>query len=248
MPSAKDGFTRALSLAGRAALVTGGSGGIGAAIVRTLHAAGARVASADLPGQKPPPEAFAIEADLAVPAAAKTVVARAVAEMGGLDILVHAVGITRDGMLWKLDDGAWSDVMRVNLDAAFYMLRAAAPAMRARGGGAMVLVASINGERGKLGQANYVASKAGLIGLGRTAARELGRFEIRVNMIAPGLIDTPMTAHIPADARQRSVDETVLGRPGRPEDVANAALFLVSPMSSHVTGQILRVDGGQLIG
>jgi NAD(P)-dependent dehydrogenase (short-subunit alcohol dehydrogenase family) len=241
-------LTRALSLAGKAALVTGGSGGIGGAIVKTLHEAGARVASADLPGQPPPAEAFAIEANLSDPAAAKTVVARAVAALGGLDILVHAVGITRDGMLWKLDDEAWREVMRVNLDAAFYMLREAAPAMRARGGGAIVLVASINGERGKLGQANYAASKAGLIGLGRTAARELGRFEIRVNMIAPGLIETPMTANMPDEARRKAIDETVLGKPGRPDDVANAALFLVSSMSGHVTGQVLRVDGGQLIG
>lgn len=241
-------FDGLLSLAGKAAIVTGGSGGIGAAIVRTLHEAGARVASVDLPGHTPPPDAFAIEADLASPAAAKSVVARAIAAMGGLDVLVHAVGITRDGMLWKLDDASWHEVLRVNLDAAFYMLREAAPAMRARGGGSIVLVASINGERGKLGQSNYTASKAGLIGLGRTAARELGRFDIRVNMIAPGLVETAMSATMPPEARTRAIEETVLGRPGRPEDVANAALFLVSAMSSHVTGQVLRVDGGQLIG
>lgn len=248
MGAAPDRLGGLLSLAGRAALVTGASGGIGVAIVTALHAAGARVAGADRPGHPPPAEALAIEADLADPAAAKAVVGRAVAELGGLDILVHSAGIARDGMLWKLDDAAWSDVMRVNLDAAFYLLREAAPLMRARGGGAIVLIASINGERGKLGQSNYAASKAGLIGLGRTAARELGRFGIRVNMIAPGLIETPMTANLPAAARKAALEETVLGRSGRPEDVANAALFLVSPMSGHVTGQVLRVDGGQLIG
>ena len=112
----------------------------------------------------------------------------------------------------------------------------------------MVLVSSINGERGKAGQANYAASKGGLNALARTAARELGRFGIRVNAVAPGWIETSMTAGLPAELRQRALEESVLGRLGQPEDVARAVLFLCSELSRHVTGQVLRVDGGQLIG
>jgi NAD(P)-dependent dehydrogenase (short-subunit alcohol dehydrogenase family) len=167
-------------------------------------------------------------------------------DAGRLDIVVHAAGIVRDGVLWKMSDDDWADVMRVNLDAAFWLLRASAPLMRSGGGGSVVLVGSINGERGKFGQANYAAAKAGLIGLGRSAARELGRSGVRVNVVAPGWIETEMTAGLPAAAKTKAVEETALGRVGRPNDVATAILFLVSEMSRHVTGQILRVDGGQL--
>lgn len=109
------------------------------------------------------------------------------------------------------------------------------------------MVSSINGERGKIGQANYAASKAGLIGLARSAARELGRDGVRVNVIAPGFITTPMSASLPSEIKERAVAETVLGRPGRPEDIADAVVFLCSGLSGHVTGQVLRVDGGQLM-
>ncbi len=119
--------------------------------------------------------------------------------------------------------------------------------MRPLGAGAIVLVSSINGERGKFGQANYASSKAGMIGLGKTAARELGKFGIRVNVIAPGLIRSPMTASLPTEAIEQARNESVLGRLGQPEDVARAALFLSSSMASHITGQVIRVDGGQLI-
>jgi len=150
-------------------------------------------------------------------------------------------------VLWKMDPDDWDQVVRVNLDSAFHLLRGAVPLLRAAGDASVILVTSINGERGKFGQANYAASKAGLIGLGRTAARELGAFGVRVNLIAPGMIETRMTAHLPEDVRRRARDESALGRLGEPGDVAGAALFLASPLSRHVTGQVLRVDGGQLI-
>jgi acetoacetyl-CoA reductase/3-oxoacyl-[acyl-carrier protein] reductase len=135
----------------------------------------------------------------------------------------------------------------VNLGSAFHLLHGATPLLRARGEGAVVLISSINGERGKLGQSNYAASKAGLIGLARSAARELGRFGVRVNVIAPGLVRTPMTATLPPEVTQRALEETALGRVAEPEDVAHAALFLCCDLGRHVTGQVLRVDGGQLM-
>lgn len=231
------------SLAGRRFLVTGAAGGIGRAVAELLTRHGAEVLGTDRPGAAAPDGAALLPCDLADPAAIAALGRELPTELHGL---VHCAGIARDGVLWRLAPEAWDTVLRINLDAAFHLLRAALPALRKAGGGSVVLVSSINGERGKFGQANYAASKAGLIGLGRSAARELGAFGIRVNSVAPGWIDTQMTAALPAELRQRAVDETALGRVGQPEDVAGAVLFLCSDMSRHVTGQVLRVDGGQL--
>jgi NAD(P)-dependent dehydrogenase (short-subunit alcohol dehydrogenase family) len=236
-----------LSLAGRVAVVSGGGGGIGLAVVRALIEAGAQVASIDLPGVACPAGAHGLACDLGVPDAIPELMTRFRARCGRLDVLVHCAGIRRDAVLWKMHPGDWTEVLRVNLDSAFHLLRAAVPVMRERAQGAVVLIASINGERGKFGQANYAASKAGLIGLGRSAARELGKFGIRVNVVAPGWIETPMTDSLPDRFRDEAVAETALGRIGRPEDVAGAVLFLCSDLSAHVTGQVLRVDGGQLM-
>lgn len=233
---------------GRVALVAGGGGAIGAAIATRLFEAGATVLAVDLPGRDGPPGATSLACDVSRPDEVADLLARVGRVEGRLDILVHAAGITRDARLWKMTPQQWSAVLSVNLDSAFYLLAAAVPLLRTAGSGAVVLVSSINGERGKAGQANYAASKAGLIALARTAARELGVFGIRVNAIAPGWIDTPMTAGLPPDLRQRALQETALGRLGCPDDVAQAAVYLCSDMSRHVTGQVLRVDGGQLIG
>jgi acetoacetyl-CoA reductase/3-oxoacyl-[acyl-carrier protein] reductase len=235
-----------LALDDKVALVTGSGGGIGGAASALFVAAGATVYAVDLPGRPVPAGARFMPCDVGDRAAVQELIAHVSKDAGRLDVLVHAAGIVRDGVLWKMTDDDWADVLRVNLDAAFWLLRASAPLMRAGGGGSVVLVTSINGERGKFGQANYAAAKAGLIGLGRSAARELGRFAVRVNLVAPGWIETGMTAGLPESARVKAIEETALGRPGRPEDVAAAILFLVSDMSRHVTGQILRVDGGQL--
>lgn len=235
-----------LALHGKVALVTGSGGGIGGAASALLHAAGATVYGTDLPDRPGADGVRFVPCDIGDRVAVHELVAGVAKDAGRLDVLVHAAGIVRDGVLWKLTDADWADVLRVNLDAAFWLLRATAPLMRAGGGGSVVLVTSINGERGKFGQANYTAAKAGLIGLGRTAARELGRFGVRVNLVAPGWIESGMTAGLPDAAKAKAVEETALGRAGRPEDVAAAILFLVSDMSRHVTGQVLRVDGGQL--
>lgn len=240
------GLAHLLSLAGQGALVTGAGGGIGAAIADALAGAGANVAGVDLPGRMPETPRPSLPCDLADPRAIESLFDRFDDTVGGLDILVHAAGITDDAVLWKMTEEAWARVMRVNLDAAFHLLRHAVPRMRERGGGSVVLIASINGERGKFGQANYAASKAGLIGLARTAAREVGRFGIRVNVVAPGLILTEMTARLPREVLDRAVEETAIGHVGKPEDVASAVLYLASGMARHVTGQVLRVDGGQL--
>lgn len=236
-----------LSLAGKLALVTGGSGAIGSAIVGMLQAAGAVVTSVDRPGSQARDGAAFLPVDLAEQAQIETLIAEVERQHSRIDILVHCAGITRDSVLWKMGPEQWSEVLSVNLDSAFHLLRLCVPIMRRAGGGAVVLVSSINGERGKFGQSNYVASKAGLIGLAKTAALEAGGFGIRVNCVAPGWIDTPLTAKAPLEFRERALAETPLHRLGQPDDVAHAVVFLCSEMSRHITGQVLRVDGGQLM-
>jgi acetoacetyl-CoA reductase/3-oxoacyl-[acyl-carrier protein] reductase len=236
------------SLAGRVAVVAGGAGAIGSAVGARLVEAGARVYSLDRPGSVSPAGVTALDVDVTSADQVTAAVARIEAQAGRLDIVVHAAGITRDGRLWKLTADDWRAVLATNLDSAFYLLHAAVPLMRRTGPGSIVLVSSINGERGKAGLAPYAASKAGMNALVRTAARELGGFEIRVNAVAPGWIKTPMTASLPEALHARARDESALGRIGEPDDVARAVLFLATDLSRHVTGQVLRVDGGQLMG
>ena len=242
----------------RVAVVTGAFGGIGAAVVRALAEAGAHVALLDSrPAGSGAAAAAAVEsrgrraALIAADVASETSVESAFQEirrrLGEPGILVNNAGITDDAILWRMSTASWRRVLDVNLTGAFLMMRAAIPAMRAAGWGRIVNVASINAERGKAGQANYAASKAGLIALTRTAARELGPRGITVNAVAPGFIETAMTAALPEAVRRRAVEESALGRLGRPEDVAAAIAFLCSEAAGHVTGQVLRVDGGQLM-
>jgi len=235
-------------LADRVAIVAGGGGAIGRAIGQRFIDAGARVVSLDLAGREGPAGAQSLTCDLTSPAAVDEALRRIDRDAGRLDVVVHAAGIIRDARLWKLAADDWRAVMATNLDSAFWLLQRAVPAIRRTGPGSIVMISSINGERGKIGQAAYAASKGGLEALTRTAARELGAFGIRVNAVAPGWIDTPLTAQVPEEARRGALAETVLGRVGVPDDVAGAVLFLASDLSRHVTGQILRVDGGQLIG
>lgn len=236
-----------LQLNGRVALVTGGAGAIGGAICRRLAESGASVWCLDRSGQAPAP-ARTLACDVTDAAATAAAVSEIDAASGRIDILVHAAGITRDARIWKATAADWDRVIATNLTSAFHMLHAAVPVMRRSGAGAIVFVSSINGERGKVGQSSYAASKAGLNALARTAARELGAFGIRVNAIAPGWISTPMTESVPEEVRRRALEESALGRLGEPDDVARATMFLVSDLARHVTGQVLRVDAGQLIG
>jgi acetoacetyl-CoA reductase/3-oxoacyl-[acyl-carrier protein] reductase len=231
---------------GEVALVTGGSSGIGLALARALAAAGARVHVLDR--QAPPADGeFVFHAcDLCERGAAARAVEALLAREGRLDLLVQAAGITRDNVLWKLSDEDFEQVLAVNLTGAFRVLRAVVPQMRKQQRGRVVQIASINGMRGKFGQSNYSASKAGLIGLTRTAARELGSFGITVNAVAPGLIRTPMSASLPQAVLDKALAETATGRLGSVEDVVGAVLFLLSDEAAHVTGEVLRVDGGQM--
>jgi acetoacetyl-CoA reductase/3-oxoacyl-[acyl-carrier protein] reductase len=229
------------------AVVAGGAGAIGGAIVARLAGAGARVFALDRPERPAPAGATLLPCDLSRSDQVDAAVARVDAEAGRLDVVVHAAGVSRDARIGKLGDADWETVLSTNLDSAFYLLRAVVPLLR-RAGGAVVLVSSINGERGKIGLAAYAASKGGMNALARTAARELGGFGVRVNVVAPGWIESPLTASAPPSARERALDETELRRLGEPDDVARVVWFLASPMAGHITGQVLRVDGGQLIG
>lgn len=241
-------------LSGKVALVTGGASGIGLACARRLRASGARVAIADSDAprlarlRREFGSADLYEVDVSDPGAARRLIVDLTRRRGRLDLLVIAAGICRDAVLWRMTDEAWSRVIDVDLSGAAHFLRAAASVLREQRSGRIVLVSSINGRRGKFGQANYAAAKAGLVGLARSAAKELGPSGVTVNLVEPGFTDTPMTAALPAKLRRKAIAETPLGRVGSAEDVAQAVLFFVGPGAGHVTGQSLAVDGGQALG
>lgn len=238
------GAEQGRELAGQVALVSGAAGGIGHVTVGALRAAGAQVVGFDL-APAPGDQDVWVEGDVGEESDTLRAVQSTMDAYGRLDILVHAAGIARDQVLWKLPTQDWDVVMRVNLRGAYLLMRDAFPSMRAGGGGRIVLLGSINGSRGKFGQTAYAASKAGLLGLARSAAREGGRFSITVNVVEPGMVDTPMTRELPEEIREAAIAETMLGKIAQPEDVAHAIRYLCGPGGQHVTGQILRVDGGQ---
>lgn len=231
---------------GHRAIVTGGSRGIGRVIADALGEAGAQVTVFDV-GEPENREQFPhryMHIDIVDSSAVRV----AIAEFPEAPtLLVNNAGITRDRSIAKMNDAEWGAVLNVNLTGAFNMIRAAAPRMVGQGFGRIVNITSINGLRGKFGQANYSASKAGLIGLTKAAARELGPKGITVNAVAPGMIMTEMASTLPDEILMAAVDEAVLSQLADPQDVSNAVLFLLSDAARHITGEILRVDSGQYI-
>ncbi len=247
-------------LEGKNALVTGGSQGIGAAASLELAREGANVC---LTYRKHEAEAakyaeeirsmgrkaLAVKCDIAVFAEAEAVVKSALEAFGSLDILVNNAGMNWDGVSWKMKEEQWDRVIEVNLKGYFNFTRQVAPLFKNQKYGKIINVTSINGMRGKFGQTNYSASKAGIIGFTKALARELGAFGVNVNAVAPGLIETAMLKE--SEARDKIIDmalnEIVLKRVGQPEDLANVVVFLASDKARHVTGEVIKVDGGQYI-
>lgn len=229
----------------QAALVTGGARGIGRAIAEMLAASGAEVHVFDSAADAETQAGISLHAvDITDPPA----VAAAVEALARPPVLlVNNAGITRDRTIAKMTDAEWNDVITVNLTGAFNMVRALTPGMVEAGFGRIVNITSINGLRGKFGQANYSAAKAGLIGLTKAAARELGPKGVTVNAVAPGMVLTEMALELPAAFLDQAVDESVLGRLAEPADIANAVGFLLSDAAALITGQVLQVDGGQYI-
>jgi len=247
-----------MTLKDRKAIVTGGSLGIGAAIARELGRQGALVA---LNYRKHDTEAkqvvadveaaggkgLAIKADVSSFADAQGMVDQVVEKFGGLDILVNNAGVNRDSVIWKMTEEQWDQVIDINLKGYFNYCRAAVPVFREQKSGKIVNVTSINGLRGKFGQTNYSASKAGIIGFTKALAREVGRASVNVNAVAPGLIETDMMKDAPEKVLEAALAEIVLGRLGQPEEVASVVAFLCSDVARHITGEVIRVDGGQYI-
>ena len=247
-----------MELEDKVAIVTGGSMGIGAAIAMRLAEEGAHVA---INYRKHDEEAkkvvekiqalgrrgLVVKADVSSFQDAQDMVEKVVDELGGLDILVCNAGINWDGVIWKMTEEQWDRVIEVNLKGYFNYIRAAAPIFKEQGHGKIVNITSINGLRGKFGQTNYSASKGGIIALTKAVAKELGKYNVNVNAVAPGMIETEMMLQVPEKFLQIARDETVLGRLGKPEDVANLVAFLCSERARHITGEVIKVDGGQYI-
>lgn len=243
---------------GKVAVVTGAASGIGRACALEFARGGADVVVVDIADETALALAenllkaagarvLSFRADVGEHARAREVMGEAVARLGCVDILVNAAGTTADAPLWEMTEEQWRRVLDVNLKGAFSFTQAAARVFRERRAGKIVNVASIEAMRGRFGLANYAASKAGLVALTRSAAAELGRSNVNVNAVAPGFVRTPLIERLSDKIKERAVRESALGRMAEPEDVANVVAFLCSERARHITGEVIRVDGGQLV-
>lgn len=239
-------------LEGKTALITGAARGIGKAIALRFAAEGANIAFTDLAVNE---ETEAEIAALGVKAKSyasnaadfaetDALVARVKEDFGSIDVLVNNAGITKDGLMLRMTEQQWDAVIGVNLKSAFNFIHACVPIMMRQRGGSIINMASVVGVHGNAGQANYAASKAGMIALAKSIAQEMGPKGIRANAIAPGFIETAMTAQLPETVREDWMKKIPLRRGGKPEDVADVALFLASDLSSYVSGQVIQIDGG----
>ncbi|TAL68153.1 MAG: SDR family oxidoreductase [Bacteroidetes bacterium] len=247
-----------MNLEGKSAIVTGGSIGIGNAISLKLAEYGANVA---LNYRKHKDEAdetikkieaigrqgIAVQSDVSNFNDADKMVSEVISRFGRIDILVNNAGINWDGVIWKMTEEQWDKVLDINLKGYFNYIRAVSPHFREQQSGKIVNVTSINGLRGKFGQSNYSASKAGIIGLTKAVAKELGKYSVNVNAVAPGLIETDMMKDAPENVRSAALQEIVLNRMGQPDEVADVVCFLCCELSRHITGEVIKVDGGQYI-
>jgi len=247
-----------MSLSGRVAFVTGASQGIGRTCALRLAQEGASVAAAarnqekldqlvaDIASAGGQAASFAV--DVADEEQIKSAVKTALAQFGKIDILVNNAGITRDQLVMRMKRSDWDAVVQTNLTAAYLCIQQAVPSMLKQRWGRIINVTSVFGQMGQAGQANYAASKAGLIGLTMAIAREVGSRNITCNAVAPGFIETAMTAVLSEEFKQNAVKQIPLGRVGTPEDVASAVAFLASDQASYITGHVLSVNGGMLMG
>jgi 3-oxoacyl-[acyl-carrier protein] reductase len=246
--------TATIDLSGKTAFVTGSTRGIGLAIARSLHGAGAKVAivgreldrarsvAAELGDRS-----SGVACDVAQADQVEAAIGQAEKALGPIDILVNNAGLTRDNILLRLTDGDWDTVLDANLKGAFHTTRTVIKGMMKRRSGRIINITSVVGLTGNKGQANYAASKAGLVGLTKSIAKEYASRNILANCVAPGFIETDMTHALPAEARATLLEAIALGRLGRPEDVAGTVLFLASDLAGYITGQVLVVDGGMVI-
>ena len=239
---------------GKVAVITGASRGIGRSIALALAAEGAKIVVVDLDLaateavvaelQNMGAEAVAVIGNVTVAADAEKMIDSAVQSFGRVDILVNNAGITRDGLLMRMKEDDWDAVLTVNLKGAFLCTKAVSKVMTKQRSGRIINIASVVGQMGNAGQANYCASKAGLIGLTKSNARELAKRNISVNAVAPGFIATAMTDALPEKSREELVAQIPLARLGSPDDIAHAVVFLAAAGSGYITGQVLAVNGG----
>lgn len=240
-----------LDFSNRVAIVTGSARGIGRIVAEAFAKAGAKVvisdidqAACDATAAEIGPNAFGIKANVTSNDEVLALFDKALEKFGQVDIVVNNAGITRDTLMIRMDEKDWDMVLDINLKGAFLVTKSAAKVMMKQRYGRIVNISSVVGLGGNAGQANYAASKAGLIGLTKSAAKELGSRNVTVNAVAPGYIETEMTAKLTDQAREYFMSQLTIARPGLPVDVANAVLFLASEEASYITGQVLAVDGG----